>query len=139
MADVGLSNLNKQFLIAGVPLSVLGGIADGEGVSMDPQGDRRVGMRGLYGDGVWIDQMNEGHFLITVQAMETSQVNTSLHLADATSSKVKVYYTDGSGTTRSGDAKVKSQPSLKVSSSVVIHTWTLESFNFKGTIAGRSL
>lgn len=137
MADVSLDNLNKKLLIAGVPISVTGGIADGDGVTITPDGPRRVAVRGLYGDGVWVKQMNAGHWQIVVNALETSEMNTILYQANLADLVLPLYYEVGA-TIRSGTGMVMTDPTLKVSNTVAVHTYMIETFNFLGSLTGRT-
>ena len=137
MANPSLDNTNKKLLIAGVPVSVLGGIAD-SGIRMEPQGDRRVAVRGLYGDGAYISQQNDGHWKIMIDCLETSELNTKLHIYKQTNAVVPVVHEDGGKTVLSGTAMVMNDPTLGIQNTVQVHTWILETMDFKGTIGGRS-
>lgn len=132
-----LDNTNKKLLIAGIPVSVLGGIAD-SGIRMEPQGDRRVAVRGLYGDGAYISQQNNGHWKIMVDCLETSELNTKLNVFLLTDAVVPVVHEDGGKTVLSGTAMVMNQPTLAITNNVQVHTWILETMDFKGSIGGRT-
>lgn len=134
-----IDNRKKMFLIGGVPLSKIGGIQGGDGAVMAPQGQIAQGVRGLYGDGVHVYLESEGHWIIDVNCFETSEVNDILDAAHLARKKVPIEMTDGEKTVRSGTATVIQLPTLKISESVTIHTWRLESFDFKGTIAGKTV
>lgn len=135
MPDTSLNNINKQLLIAGVPVSVTGGIAEA-GISIEPQGERRVAVRGLYGEGVWIKINNSGHWRIVVNCLETSQMNTILSQANENDLILPIYYESGL-TIRSGQGMVMTDPTLGIMPTVMTHVYVIESFDFKGTIAGR--
>ena len=109
------------------------------GVVLAPQGQVAQGVRGLYGDGVHVYLESEGHWIIDVNSFETSEVNTILDTAHKARKKVPIEMTDGEKTVRAGTATVIQLPTLKISESVVVHTWRLESFDFKGDIAGKSV
>ncbi|HRS17418.1 MAG TPA: hypothetical protein P5234_14380 [Thermoanaerobaculaceae bacterium] len=134
-----VSNRVKQFLINGVPVSVVGGLQGGDAVVMAPQGQVAVGVRGLYGDGVHVYLESDGHWIVDVNCFETSEANSVLDVANTTRKKLAIEFSDGEKTVRSGTATVIQLPTLKISESVVIHVWRLESFNFKGTISGKSV
>ncbi len=135
-ANVSLSNTNKKLLINGIPVSVTGGIAEA-GITIEPQGDRRVAVRGLFGDGVWIEINNKGHYRVVVSVMETSQQNTVLWVALTQSLILSLFYEDGGATVFSGKAMVMTAPTMMISPTVVVHVFVLESFDFNGTLAGR--
>lgn len=134
-----LDNTKKMLLIAGVPLSTIGGLMDGDGVVIAPGGPRRVLVRGLYGDAVWVKQANQGHWIITINTMEVSELNTILSAAQLGDAILPIVYKDGFKTIRSGNFMVMDDPTLKISNTVVPHIYTLESSDFLGIIGGRSL
>ena len=136
MGDVSLSNSNKNLLISGVPASVTGGIADA-GISIEPQGDRRVSVRGLYGEGVWIGINNKGHYRIVINCLETSQMNTILFAAMLGDAIVPLYYEDGGTSVFSGNGMVMTAPTMQIAPNVVTHVYVIETFNFVGVLTGR--
>jgi hypothetical protein len=95
-------------------------------------------VRGLYGDGVWIKQENAGHYKCDINAMETSELNTILWAAMIGGLIVAIVYEGGGKTLLSGTAMVMTAPVLKGSSSLVVHSYTLETFDFLGLVTGRS-
>lgn len=127
----------KKLVIAGVPISVSGGLQDGDAVVMTPGGPRRVLVRGIYGESVWIKQNNDGHWTISVNTMEISELNTILHAAQLGDLKLPVLYEDGFGTVFSGNCMVMTDPEMKISNTLVPHIYVLESGDFTGSIVGR--
>lgn len=136
MADVSLNNTNKKLLIAGIPVSVTGGIAEA-GISIEPQGDRRVAVRGLFGEGVWIKINNDGHWRVVINTLETSQLNTILWAALIGDAILPLYYEDGGTTVFSGDGMVMTAPTMMIAPNVQTHAYVIESFNFNGVLTGR--
>jgi len=137
MADISVDNITKIFTIAGTPLSVMGGLIDGEPLVMTPQGERVTAVRGLYGDGVWVDQMNLGDWLITIQCFETSIINTVLDLSLQTRKVLPLFYEDRGRSIRTGTGRVVDQPALGISNTLRTHTYNIRTFNFYGAIQGR--
>lgn len=137
MADTSVDNVGKFFLINGIPLSKLGGLIDGDAVVWTPVGDRVTAVRGLYGDGVWIDQMNLGHWQIDISCFETSEIGTMLDLSLQTKKVVSLFCEDRGRSIRSGTGRVMTQPAGKISNTVVPYTFRIETFNFYGAIQGR--
>lgn len=134
-----LDNTKKSLIVAGVPISVTGGIMDGDGVVITPGGPRRVLVRGLYGDAVWVKQANGGHWILVINTMEISEMNTILYNAQIGDAVLPIQYKDGWKTTRAGNFMVMTDPELKISNTLVPHAYTLESADFIGTIGGRTI
>lgn len=127
----------KILVIAGIPISVSGGLQDGDAAVMTPGGPRRVLVRGLYGEAVWIKQNNNGHYVLSVNTLEISELNTVLHAAQVGDAQLPVLYEDGFGSTFSGTFMVMTDPEMKISNTVVPHIFLLESADFTGVLVGR--
>jgi hypothetical protein len=137
MADVSVDNVGKFFLINGTPLSVIGGLIDGDAVTWTPNGDRVLAVRGLYGDGVWVDQMNIGHWDIDISCFETSHLNTLLDVSLQTKKTLVLFFEDRGRSIRAGTGRVLTQPAGGISNALKTHTWRISTFNFHGAIQGR--
>lgn len=137
MADISVDNIGKVFTIAGTPLSVIGGLVDGDAVLFTPQGERVTAVRGLYGDGVWVDQMNLGDWIITINCFETSTLNTILDLSLQTRKVLPLFFEDRGRSIRTGTGRVTTQPALGISNTLRTHTYDIRTFNFYGAIQGR--
>ena len=137
MADLSVDNVGKKFLIAGVPVSTIGGLIDGEAVLFTPEGDRVVAVRGLYGDGVWVDQMNLGAWTITIQVFETSKLNDILDGSLQTKKVLPLLFEDRGRSIRVDTGRVTTQPTLGLSNTLRVHSYNISTFNFLGPIQGR--
>lgn len=137
MADLSVDNVGKKFLIAGVPVSSIGGLVDGDAVLFTPEGPRVIAVRGLYGDGVWVDQMNLGAWTITLQVFETSKLNDILDGSLQTKKVLPLFFEDRGRSVRVGTGRVTTQPVLGISNTLRMHSYDISTFNFYGAIQGR--
>lgn len=137
MADLSVDNVGKKFLIAGVPVSTIGGLVDGDAVTFTPEGPRVTPVRGLYGDGVWVDQMNLGAWTITIQVFETSKLNDILDGSLNTKKVLPLFFEDRGRSIRAGTGRVITQPVMGISNTLRIHSYDISTFNFLGAIQGR--